>query len=133
MTTNDLVALLNDARNELAVLASYVDDPNTEWPNFGLKITAKAHKRMVERIDAALAEESPDEVPLRQENLALRAALRTQEKHAAWRVRYLAVSSALVAARNVIAANRLVLGHYMGVREIKDLEKKIETALGGSQ
>jgi chromosome segregation ATPase len=51
-----LRALLAEARQELAVLASYVDDPETKWPTVGLKLTAKAHKRAVTRIDAALAE-----------------------------------------------------------------------------
>jgi hypothetical protein len=53
---NDPWELLRKARNELAVLASYVGHPDTVWPNAGLMMTAKAHKRMVAHIDAALAE-----------------------------------------------------------------------------
>lgn len=57
MSENEkLRALLAEARQELAVLASYVDDPETKWPTVGLKMTAKAHKRVVTRIDASLAE-----------------------------------------------------------------------------
>ena len=62
MTENEkLRALLAEARQELAVLASYVDDPETKWPTVGLKMTAKAHKRAVTRIDAALAEPVDEE------------------------------------------------------------------------
>lgn len=41
--------------------------------------------------------------------------------------------SALVDARDVISANRLVLGEYQGVREIGELEKKIAAALAGGK
>lgn len=88
MTTSDLLALLSDARNELAVLASYVDDPKTVWPNAGLKMTAKAHKKLVARIDEWMAE-PVEELPLRQENLALRAALAVRWNDENWRLRYL--------------------------------------------
>jgi len=53
-TPADLLALLREARNELNVLASYVDDPDMQWPSLGLKMTAKAHKALVGRIDLAL-------------------------------------------------------------------------------
>lgn len=87
ITPNDLIALLNDARQELAVLASYVDDPETKWPTVGLKMTAKAHKLLVERIDAWMAE-SIEDVPLRQENFALRAALAVRHNDENWRLKY---------------------------------------------
>jgi hypothetical protein len=50
----NLRALLNDARAEFRVLASYLDAPEYNFPNAGLYMTAKAHKKMVERIDKAL-------------------------------------------------------------------------------
>lgn len=43
-------ALLREARNELAVIASYADDPET---NVGLRVTARRYKALVEKIDAA--------------------------------------------------------------------------------
>ncbi len=55
MTQKELQALLKRARDELQVIASYVDTHNA-WPNVGLKMTARAYKRMVATIDAALAE-----------------------------------------------------------------------------
>jgi hypothetical protein len=48
--------LLREARNELAVLASYVGHPDTKWPTVGLMLTAVAQKKLHDRIDAALAE-----------------------------------------------------------------------------
>jgi hypothetical protein len=48
--------LLRQARNELDVLASYVENPNTVWPTAGLKVTAKAQKKLRDRIEVALAE-----------------------------------------------------------------------------
>jgi hypothetical protein len=56
VTQKELQALLKRARDELQVIASYMDIPNHEWPNVGLKMTARAYKRMVATIDAALAE-----------------------------------------------------------------------------
>ncbi len=53
MNNNDLRALLYDALGELRVLASYLDS-DYSWPNAGLRMTAKAHDRMVKRIEAAL-------------------------------------------------------------------------------
>ena len=53
MNDNDLRALLYDALGELRVLASYLED-DYPWPNAGLRMTAKAHDRMVKRIEAAL-------------------------------------------------------------------------------
>lgn len=88
ITNNDLVALLNDARQELAVLASHLDHPDVVWPTLGLKTTAKAHKRLVERIDAWMAE-PVEELPLRQENFALRAALAVRHNDEDWRLKYL--------------------------------------------
>lgn len=63
MTTekHDPWALLREAREELSVLASYVGHPDTVWPNVGLKTTAKCHKIMRDRIDAALAEHDAEE------------------------------------------------------------------------
>jgi hypothetical protein len=55
MTHDELLALLREARNELSVLASYVEDPDTKWPTAGLKVTAKAQKKLRDSIDAALA------------------------------------------------------------------------------
>ena len=48
-------ALLREARNELAVLASYVGHPDTKWPTVGLMLTAVAQKKLHDRIDAALS------------------------------------------------------------------------------
>jgi hypothetical protein len=53
-----LRALLDDARAEFRVLASYLDAPEYNFPNAGLYITAKAHKKMVERIDKALEKQN---------------------------------------------------------------------------
>ena len=61
MTFMEAVALLREARNELSVLASYVDHPDTVWPNVGLKVTAKAQKQLRDLIDAALATVPPFE------------------------------------------------------------------------
>ncbi len=47
-------ALLGDAITELRVLASYVDHPDTEWPNLGLKVTAVAQKKLAEKITTSL-------------------------------------------------------------------------------
>lgn len=99
MTTNDLMALLNEARNELAILASYVGHEETRWPNVGLKVTAATHKKLVERIDAALAAEPSEDIPLRRENLALRAALRVRWSDEAWRKKYLLAEDARVKAQ----------------------------------
>jgi plasmid stabilization system protein ParE len=55
MTNEKLIALLRQASAELSVLASYVEDPDTVWPNLGLKVTAKAQKKLRDSIDAALA------------------------------------------------------------------------------
>ena len=52
---HDPWALLREARMELSVLASYVEDPDTVWPTVGLKVTARAQKTLRNRIDAALA------------------------------------------------------------------------------
>jgi hypothetical protein len=53
-----LLALLaearRDARYSLSILASYLDDPNTPWPNYGLKSLALSYKKRVEEIDAVL-------------------------------------------------------------------------------
>lgn len=90
MTTNDLLALLRRAEDELSVLASYLDDPKTEWPNFGLKITAKAHRKLRDQIRELLKDATPvEEIPLREENFALRAALMSKRNDEDWRLRYL--------------------------------------------
>lgn len=89
MNVNDLLALLHDARQELHVLASHLKDPKMEWPSYGLKTTAQAHERMVERIDEFLASGTPEETSMREENLALRAALRVRANNEEWRIRYL--------------------------------------------
>jgi hypothetical protein len=70
MTKRELVAVLKEALNELRVLASYVDDPKTEWPNAGLLMTAKAHKRTAARIERALHDAAVD---IEKEALALNA------------------------------------------------------------
>ena len=88
MNNNDLRALLYDALGELRVLASYLED-DYPWPNAGLRMTAKAHDRMVKRIEAALAAEPGEEVALREENLALRAALRVRSNDEEWRAKFL--------------------------------------------
>lgn len=53
---DQLRTLLRDAQAELRILASYLDasEYTSTFPNAGLYVTAKAHKRMVERIDKAL-------------------------------------------------------------------------------
>lgn len=48
-----LKTLLREANGELRVLASYLGD-DYPWPNAGLYVLAKAHARMVTRIEAAL-------------------------------------------------------------------------------
>jgi hypothetical protein len=61
MTENEkLRALLKRARDEMQDIAGYMDIPNHEWPNARLKMTARAYKRMVATIDAALAEPPTD-------------------------------------------------------------------------
>ena len=45
---------LRDARYSLSILASYLDDPNTPWPNYGLKSLALSYKKRIEEIDAVL-------------------------------------------------------------------------------
>ena len=89
MTPNDLVAMLYEAMYELDVLGSYVDDPDFEWPTVGLKTTAKAHKKLAGQIKALLALDLEDQ-DLRQENLALRAALRSKQNDESWRELFLA-------------------------------------------
>jgi hypothetical protein len=54
MAKENLLDLLREARNELSVLASYVEDPDFAWPNLGLKMRAKAQKELRDRLDAAL-------------------------------------------------------------------------------
>ena len=97
MNDNDLRALLYDALGELRVLASYLED-DYPWPNAGLRMTAKAHDRMVKRIEAALGAEPAEEVPLRQENLALRAALRVRSNDEEWRAKFLEAETRCVEA-----------------------------------
>jgi hypothetical protein len=87
MRYNDLVAMLHAAKAELAVLASYAEDPATQWPNLGLKTTAQAHKKLRDQIAALLATD-PVAVSLREENLALRAALRSCQSTEDWRAKY---------------------------------------------
>lgn len=89
MTTNDLTALLTEAMNELAMLGSYADAPDTIWPNLGLKLTAKAQRALCLKIKAALDAGTPEEVELRLENQALRAALRVRDNNEHWRAKYL--------------------------------------------
>jgi hypothetical protein len=38
MRYNDLVAMLHAAKAELSVLASYAEDPTTQWPSLGLRV-----------------------------------------------------------------------------------------------
>ena len=45
---------LKAARYSLGILASHLDDPNTPWPNYGLKSLAISYKKLVEEIDAVL-------------------------------------------------------------------------------
>lgn len=102
MNVNDLLALLHDARQELHVLASHLKDPKMEWPSYGLKTTAQAHERMVERIDEFLASGTPEETSMREENLALRAALRVRANDEEWRARYLESEKARVEATRIL-------------------------------
>jgi len=44
-----------DALYELGILPSYLDDPNTAWPNAGLKSLAKSHRKAHEKLAEALA------------------------------------------------------------------------------
>ena len=97
MTSNDLLALLAEAREELNVLASHLGHPEVEWPTMGLKLTAKAHMALRDRIALALTQ-PVEEVPLREENLALRAALRSLQSNEEWRVRYQRAESERVKA-----------------------------------
>jgi hypothetical protein len=89
MTPSDLIAMLHEAMHELDVLGSYLDDPDIEWPTVGLKTTAKAHKKLAGQIKALLATDLEDQ-DLRQENLALRAALRSKQNDENWREVFLA-------------------------------------------
>ena len=57
---HDPWALLREAREELNVLASYAEDPAFKWPSLGLKVRAKAQRKMRDRIDAALAAHDAD-------------------------------------------------------------------------
>ena len=45
---------LKDARYSLNILASHLDDPKVEWPNYGLKSLALSYRKRVEEIDAVL-------------------------------------------------------------------------------
>ena len=58
-----LQRLLGDALTELRVLGSYVDHPDTCWPNLGLKVTATAQKKLAQRIEKVLAGKAPEKVP----------------------------------------------------------------------
>lgn len=89
MTTNDLHALLRDAMYELDVLGSYFGHPETVWPTMGLKVTAAAHQKLAARIKAALDAEPTEDIPLREENIALRAALRSAANNEEWRAKYI--------------------------------------------
>jgi hypothetical protein len=99
MTTNDLHALLRDAMYELDVMGSYFGHPETVWPTLGLKVTAAAHQRLAARIKEALDAEPSEDIPLREENLALRAALRSQANEEDWRKKYLLAEGARVKAQ----------------------------------
>jgi hypothetical protein len=59
VNNTELLRLLRQASAELSVLASYVEDPDTVWPNLGLQVTAKAQKKLRDSIEAALAEAEP--------------------------------------------------------------------------
>lgn len=50
-----LRAAAQDALHELSILPSYLDDPGTNWPNAGLKILAKAHRKTHAALAEALA------------------------------------------------------------------------------
>lgn len=45
---------LKDAQYSLSILASHLDDPKVEWPNYGLKSLALSYRKRVEEIDAVL-------------------------------------------------------------------------------
>jgi len=45
----------HSALSELAVLPSYLDAPDTDWPNLGLKVLAKGHRKAHAELAAALA------------------------------------------------------------------------------
>lgn len=45
---------LKDARYSLSILASHLDHPEVEWPNYGLKSLAMSYKKRIEEIDAVL-------------------------------------------------------------------------------
>jgi len=49
----EMAQLLRDARNELAIVASYADAPDV--PTYGLRVTARMYQRMINRIDDTLA------------------------------------------------------------------------------
>lgn len=49
---------LKDARYSLSILASHLDHPEVEWPNYGLKSLAMSYKKRIEEIDAVLKGES---------------------------------------------------------------------------
>jgi hypothetical protein len=43
------------ALSELAILPSYLDAPDTDWPNLGLKVLAKGHRKAHAELAEALA------------------------------------------------------------------------------
>lgn len=52
-----VLALCKAARtalSELAILPSYLDSPDTPWPNLGLKMLAKGHRKAHDDLAAAL-------------------------------------------------------------------------------
>lgn len=87
MTENEkLRALLAEAREVVAgVLRAADSTPYAQW-------SRDQHQAEVvrERIDAALASGPVEDIPLREENFALRAALAVRYNDENWRLKYLA-------------------------------------------
>jgi hypothetical protein len=67
---------LRDARYSLSILAAYLDDPNTPWPNYGLKSLALSYKKRMAEIDTVLEGTPVQKTPLEQEQDAKNNAYR---------------------------------------------------------
>jgi hypothetical protein len=80
VTSNDLRALLAEAQSGLMC-----DHYREAWERCDCAVCA-----VKTRIDAALAAEPAEDIPLRQENFALRAALAVRHNDEEWRLKYLA-------------------------------------------
>jgi hypothetical protein len=77
------------------------------WPTVGLKVTAASHQKLAARIKAALDAGPAEDIPLREENLALRAALRSAANNEEWRLKFLAAEQARLNAEHLASEMRI--------------------------